>query len=726
MMNRFYLLAVLVAWCCSCESEIDKYYEVPETVRGSAWEYLEERGEYRLFLEAARLSGYEYMLAGKGLCTVFAPNDDAFRAWMQREGYASLAEVEKEKLRVLVAYHLVQDVFSVKDLTSFSADLHAVEPEEGNGECFRFKTFAKPAVESVYDPFAERERLQYHYEYYLPVVSARLLNSRNGNDPEGAYRHFFPDVNWQGTDSDRLYIQNATVTEGDITTSFGYIHLVDEVLEPLPTIYRSLQEKPEYSLFVGLWNRFANMVYNSGLTSQYAVAGDSLHVFYFNADPTGSQSNNLLPAIAHEWTGLSNNIAYDDYMRYAYSVFAPENEVLRQYLNEKFPGYAVEDIPLIPLYYILQAYARNKQELILPQQIDEGLVGENGEEWTISTANVGYYEMCCNGVIYGIDQAFRPAVLEGIAAPMLLEKEFSYLAAMFNKADEIKSTLSLGEDADPYTLFLVPDTVLQNAGYTLDEGKLNITKDEVFKQTIEDNTTTVTTERLQQICRAQVVYGEVETGTTAFYKTKEDLTYLYTLEGEDAVFTMSGSRLVPRKTWNMLNGNVIQLDQLLSNGAAGRVAELIINGVDYSSFRELLMQNGLLQQNEEGVMQFTFADEDEHLMAFVPTNEALAGVRLPSEPDRLSDWLLYFFVSVERNRMGDYVLPGFEATRITGLNTFRPMDESGDRFYTFYVQNVWPLQVGADETHWVEVRDRIPLFATDGIVYTLTQVVQPE
>ena len=94
-MNRFYLLAVLVAWCCSCESEIDKYYEVPETVRGSAWEYLEERGDYRLFLEAARLSGYEYMLAGKGLCTVFAPNDDAFRAWMQREGYASLAEVEK-------------------------------------------------------------------------------------------------------------------------------------------------------------------------------------------------------------------------------------------------------------------------------------------------------------------------------------------------------------------------------------------------------------------------------------------------------------------------------------------------------------------------------------------------------------------------------------------------------------------------------------------------------
>lgn len=725
MLYRFYLLVIMFVFICSCESEIDKYYEVPDTVRGSAWEYLEEQGNYKLFLQAAQISGYEYMLVGKGLCTVFAPNDDAFSGWMQKKGYVSMEDVPMEELKVLVAYHLVQDVFSVKDLTSFSVDLHAIDPEEGEGECYRFKTFAKPGVESVYDPFVKKQRLMYHYEYYLPVVSARLLKNRNGNDPEGGYKCFFPDVNWQGTDDDRLYIQDATVTEGGITTSFGYIHKIDKVLEPLPTIYESLRENPQYSLFVSLWDRFANMVYNSSLSNQYAAAGDSLYVFYFNANPTGSQSNNLMPSIAHEWTGLSNDIGYDDYMRYAYNIFAPRNEVLQQYLDEKFPGYAIEDIPLIPLYYILQAYARNKQELILPQQIDEGLEGENGEEWGVTTSDVEYYEMCCNGVIYGIKQALKPVVLEGITAPLMLDKEFSYLSAMFNKADEVKSTLSIGDDAELYTLFVVVDTVLKNAGYMLDEGNANITKDESFEQLVDGKSSSVSTERLQQMCRSQIVYGEVETRKNGFYKTKEDLTYLYTLEDDDAIFTMAGNRLMPRKTWHTVNGNVIQLDQLLSNSVGGRVASLLIDGVDYSTFRDLLMQTGLLKQDENGVMRFTFADEDEHLIAFVPTNDALAGAEIPVDNDELSDWLLYYFVSVERNRLGDYVLPGFDETKTVEYSTFRLKDEKKDTYYALYIRNGRPVQVGKDIGSLMEVRDQLPLFAGDGIIYTLTQVIQP-
>lgn len=41
----------------SCTDKIDEHYEEPEWLKGSAWEVLEDRGNYSLFLQAVELAG---------------------------------------------------------------------------------------------------------------------------------------------------------------------------------------------------------------------------------------------------------------------------------------------------------------------------------------------------------------------------------------------------------------------------------------------------------------------------------------------------------------------------------------------------------------------------------------------------------------------------------------------------------------------------------------------
>lgn len=66
----------------SCKDRFDEHYEVPEWLKGSAWETLEELGNYSIFLEGVQLAGFKQILEGKSIVTVMAPNDDAFRTYL--------------------------------------------------------------------------------------------------------------------------------------------------------------------------------------------------------------------------------------------------------------------------------------------------------------------------------------------------------------------------------------------------------------------------------------------------------------------------------------------------------------------------------------------------------------------------------------------------------------------------------------------------------------------
>ena len=49
-----------------CRDEVKEYYERPDYLRGNAYEFLQERGNFTYFLSALEMTGYKDALDGRG------------------------------------------------------------------------------------------------------------------------------------------------------------------------------------------------------------------------------------------------------------------------------------------------------------------------------------------------------------------------------------------------------------------------------------------------------------------------------------------------------------------------------------------------------------------------------------------------------------------------------------------------------------------------------------
>lgn len=68
---------------------------------------LQQEGNFRMFLEALRVTGMQYPLeTGRGPYTIFAPNDRAF-ASLSKDTFTKLFQ-DKARLKQIVKYHIVQ------------------------------------------------------------------------------------------------------------------------------------------------------------------------------------------------------------------------------------------------------------------------------------------------------------------------------------------------------------------------------------------------------------------------------------------------------------------------------------------------------------------------------------------------------------------------------------------------------------------------------------------
>lgn len=245
LFRRLLVLFVLCSALWGCEDKIDKYYERPDWLRGNAYELMQERGNFSMFLEAVDRAGYKTVLNGRELCTVMAPNDEAFQRYLTRHGYSGVADIPNDSLKLLVTYHIMKRSYEPDMLLGFHVEADA--DAEGDGTSFKFETYAQPDPFNMTDPLTGRKIKTANENLYLPVISTRLFTTNECTNYEENYRFFWPEVNWQG-DNEQLYVQNATVIEKGIPTDNGFLYILNEVCEPLRTIYNALEE-PQKEIF---------------------------------------------------------------------------------------------------------------------------------------------------------------------------------------------------------------------------------------------------------------------------------------------------------------------------------------------------------------------------------------------------------------------------------------------------------------------------------------------
>ena len=152
-----------------CEDEMEKHYERPDWLQGSAYEILQGKGQYSQFLHAIDLAGFKIIVDGQGLCTVFAPDDAQFMTYLHAHGWSSVDNVPLDSLKVLVGNHIVQYSYKPDDLMNFQPN-GVLNPATNPGIYYKHKTFGKDPIQVVTNPKTGRKIEVYTGEIFTCII----------------------------------------------------------------------------------------------------------------------------------------------------------------------------------------------------------------------------------------------------------------------------------------------------------------------------------------------------------------------------------------------------------------------------------------------------------------------------------------------------------------------------------------------------------------------------
>ena len=689
------VLSLLILY--GCRKDIENYDKAPDWLKGNAWKLLQSREDCKLFLEAAELTGYKNLLDGAGLCTVFAPVDTAFASWLSAKGYGTVQEAcqtHPEEMKLLIAYHLVEQSFSRTQLLNFQMSEIETPGTVGTspGLCFKYKSYAKESVTEEYDQALRQNIKVYHREKYLPVISTKMFETKNV-DPESTYRQFFPSVNWTG-DKDQLYVMNACMVESGLPTDNGYVYILDRMESPLRTLYTAL-ENPEdkfvgesvpdktaanFSTFFNMMERFKNYYYDQATSEKYAAPGEKYYFMYHNAAPRSRDKGVDLPELSSEWCYHgqedSKRASYNRYLSDNYNCFAFTNKAFEDFAQRNFPASFSQDIGQIPditLYHLLLAHASDQQQILLPDEIvREGINGQNGEEWQLGKENMIYKEFCANGILYGIDSVFTPMVFKVITKPLFTSDQYTIVANMFQSSNEFVTIVD--DEPEHYTLFIQSDAYLEEQGFRINY------HDEAFgdeKVEYKESGATFKEYASSNHIQRHIIYGYLENEDLkgpAYYASKYPFSYIYV--HNDTIFGGDGNGSVVEEGSEVrsLNGITWQLNGKLDESTLD-LANTLNSSSDYLVFASKLMAAGLLKLDNSSKPKMDFLTSGERYLVFVPDDESLE--LLPSEVTTtedstlLADYLRYCFVPVRGNELSDYILPGFGEQKKVEMQSYR-------------------------------------------------------
>lgn len=742
MSLRFFAYLILFLSFWGCRNEMDSYYERPKYLRGNAYAYLQEKGNYTYFLQALEMTNYSDALDGRGLYSVFAPDDEAFKRYLAKKGKSSLQEMDKDSLKLLVSYHLIEFSFNRQDFLAFSKTASAEEPIVGDGSCYKFETLAQEGISLTKNPITEDEKKVYHQKKFLPVLSTRLFDTQGSTDYAGDYKMFFPDIQWQG-DQDHLYVANAAVLESGIPLDNGYMYLVDEVIDLLPTVYHALEENNNYRIFKDLYNRFVNFQYDADKTKNYAELGDSIFMFYHYLAPNAGDD---LPDLACEWTVQENEADYEARLKYAYNCFAPSNDVLNTYINSFWEGkYNYQDVPLLSMYYLLKAHCANRQTLILPSKIDKGIEGYYGEKWELERKNIEVSKFCSNGVLYGIDRILEPAMFTMVMQPFFKYDRFN---TMLNIAHKQETFITMVDPDREFTIFAVDNGALKEKyGYYADLNGNPTNSDPldgrvVIKRFINETNQSLTDMNdgeqkafiTNQVIDGIVHYGYQYTGRK-YYATKNQYHYIYTENGD--IYGENQVSMDPLNTWTYEyengsgSGVVYEMPDKFGAEKDGIGMHLFRNSAKYQKFYEALLNADLLKLLPEGATTAAEVKDvelawlkGERTLVFAPTNDAWDETIVPVDSTEKSNFLKYFFIPVKENKMNEYVLPNLGTPGLYDTRyAYSPVVKAKMRID--FVDDK-RLRLSNEAGNSVLTDSDVPFFATDGVIFGITKVITAE
>lgn len=671
----------------SCEDKMDEHYRIPDWIKGSAFEVLQKEGNYSIFLKGVEMAGFKPIVDGKSILTVMAPNDSAFSAYFSQKGYASIDAMQPDVLRKLIGFHLVYYAFNWEKFVNF-------RPLEGDGATpadrarfagyyYKHRTKSSDPISKAYNPATGDSVSVYHLERFLPVFSYKLFETKR-IDAASNYEYFYPGSVWTGGNTG-FNVSNASVQQReDVVTSNGYVYFINQVLDPLETIYTELKNRyDEYSLFFDLYNGYSQYTIDNELTKNFGK-GDTLYL----------HGHNPLPPIAYEWP-VSDYQQIGLLSSKAYNVFAPSNTAINTFFNEfwREGGYTgVNNLdPLVLKYFIMQSFSSGDQP-VFPEEIRRGDVKTTyGTPVRINPDDVTLRKMCVNGTLYGMDRMTPPAIFSSVAGPAFKYADLSYYLYALAGSDLL---LALASDNTSF-ITLMPDTnqiVAENIRMA------RIATGNVLQVFSDDAGVYVdmTPGEMADLVNMHVSNEATALATSGVQvlETNMAFNYWYVNDGKITTNALFNQQLNPEYTGDPF----VPFQEIKPNGGSwdnGKAYRYAYNGLfkadksdglehalciandvryHYYLFAQLLQKAGLAVEG-----QLTFLMPDVRFIAFIPTNDAiknhldeipgtsglsvaadgsLTGSVSSTNKTRLANWLRSHFITSDLNTFNVYPYPG--------------------------------------------------------------------
>jgi len=750
---NFLWIFILILFA-GCETEMDKYFKVPDWLKGSAYEVLEQEGNFTLFLSAVDKSDFTELVKGKGIITVMAPTDEAFRTYLSEKGLNSVDDLTLTEINSLVGMHLVYYSFSTQDFMDYKPD--GVESENlAPGTYFKFRTKSREAITTAIDKANDNAvRKVVHKDRFLPVFSESFFTN-SGSDPATEYETLYPDSKWTGQGG--FNVANASVLEYQIVTDNGYLYYLDQVIEPLETIYAEL-ERSGYTKFAQLYDRFATYEYDPDATKAYADEGDSLYV----------HGHYPLPSIASEWTS-TYSMTVPDYAQMAalsslaYNVIAPDDNSVEEFFQKNWAPYysSIDDVNIFPLYYLMNnhVYATsstgaNTIRFLLPNIVPAMIANSDFVDGNAS-ADMDLIKVCNNGMLYGLrNNILTPDLFESVIGLALKDPKYNMMLIMLTYTYSNYFNYSYGRSFD---VFYPSDNMLLNN--TTYEGRVlqyrQGNKYEFGSESVQiegsDGMRSMYTYEMAGLIGAHIVDDIVYSRNSGgeeeiIYSTLNDFEYLYRKGNKiysSAIWNNGEEDLVIpeiEKAGDFFNGTAWILKGE-EEGASALTPEERFFG-DYITSMVVTRPDALrgfsyfssTNSMQDPALSFL---QGERFIAFVPSFEALQADVAGNGYYPITDtsvagmvacdnYVQGLFVNLDENNLYSYPFPGTMARTETTLTTFLTLtgeDSEAQNITVTLIDKGDQLVVRDMQGNEANVISVFPYMFLDGAVYVIDKAL---
>lgn len=782
------LASALLLFFFSC-NEMDKYYDndrhSTSVSVGNAWDYLESRGNFTNFLRAAQRAGYEDLVRGKGLATIFAPDDEAFAKYLNRHGYSSVEEIPVEELQNMVTYHLLYYSFKSDDFMEYRPEGTNVE-DDWIGLYYKYRTRSRDAAEMISDPSRDGALVKvFHQEKYIPVFTPNLFNYYNNNGSSGSsgtanYNYFFSEYGdnlWQGDSwapgaEPYFRVANAGVKEYEIITDNGYLYVVDDVVEPLKTMYQTLAADDKYSIVTHIYDRFKSLNYDEVLSMNYN-----------NRDSAFVYKHNGLSSIAYERVGVSviegNTEAESYYLGPlalgSYTLFAPQNEAMQAFYDKYWAPYYGADnwdsVRFTPLYVLMSELEARHRLLgqagpLLPSEITAGNAVTNASNTrvTISPSDVQDRYLCSNGIVYGVsDLVSVPQYFYYVTAPAFVNPKYNMFMLLMAKSGVIDLYTAANQQFHAFypTQEMLENTQVGGENLIYENTNPNVYgAEDVIISDGEGGTVSLSMAHSANIVRNQIADNMIEIPNTddrIYYLTSGSFNYLFS--HEDTIYSTttyntryglhgdiqrSAVTFTEMTELDVRNGHVYALEggslasALLPESRTFQSLAVIEAQVPWE-FKETA--HGTRNFYQSGILS-SLSDSTENVEVFIameaegsgdgdlpryivlaPNNQAVQsayddGFISARGSKNFKGYMPNLFISVERSRLLDYPMPGDgQGTRT--LYSFNPKGEGGE-FTSVQISDMGSyLQITDTKGRTARVVNSFPYIYNDCAVYII-------